>query len=47
MYAAQHRVSRLAMKLTRLEEGTEDDADGLDEPTSNKAIQRVRKQVRV
>ena len=38
-----HRVTRLTAKLTRLEEGAEDDADSLDEPTSNKAIQRVRK----
>lgn len=38
-----HRVTRLSGKLTRLEEGEADDADGLEEATSNRAIQKVRK----
>lgn len=38
-----NRVTKLTAKLTKLEEGVEDDADELDEPTSNREVQRVRK----
>ena len=37
------RVTRLTARLTKLEEGAEDDADDLEEPTDNKQVQRVRK----
>ena len=38
------KVMRLSAKLTKLEEGVEDDADALDDPGSNKQVQRVRKE---
>ena len=38
-----HRVTRLTAKLARLEEGAEDDADSLEEPSSSVALNRVRK----
>jgi len=38
-----HRVTRLTSKLSRLEEGAEDDADALDDETTNLKLQKVRK----